>query len=320
MPGRADASASRAIVEGDCAFSGERSRYSDAARCLCRRQRADFAGNLAPFDVKAWDADAGEQDVSWFDWSRAEDISRDGNLILFDESGEGGGSQYSVYLYRGSSHQTVRVGEGRAMALSPDGQLAITLDLRDPSHLNVIPLSAGRVQVLSGYGVHYQAVRFFPSGDRLLVRGAKDGEGARLWVQRLSGGAPEPLGTDLYLDSLAISPDGERIAGLGIDHELMVVTIPGGEAQVVPGASELFPTRWSEDSQWLFVQKFSSVPSEVFRVNVHSGQRQPWRKIAPPDLTGVLQVGRVLLSADSRSYAYSVQRTLSELYVASGWK
>src|SRR5579875_2775388 len=41
-----------------------------------------------------------EQDISWLDWSRAVAISADGNIILFDETGSGGGAAYSVFIYR----------------------------------------------------------------------------------------------------------------------------------------------------------------------------------------------------------------------------
>lgn len=43
--------------------------------------------------------DAGEQDLSWFDWSRVQAISPDGGFVLFGESGEGvSNTNYVTYL------------------------------------------------------------------------------------------------------------------------------------------------------------------------------------------------------------------------------
>src|SRR4029450_5649326 len=39
-----------------------------------------------------------ERDLSWHDWSRPADLTADGTMLLFDETGEGGGASYAVYL------------------------------------------------------------------------------------------------------------------------------------------------------------------------------------------------------------------------------
>jgi hypothetical protein len=43
------------------------------------------------------DGEASQRELSWLDWSRVADVSADGRLVLFDESGVAGGPQYSVY-------------------------------------------------------------------------------------------------------------------------------------------------------------------------------------------------------------------------------
>ena len=48
---------------------------------------------------------SGERDLSWFDWSRVQELSSDGKLLLFDETGDGGGEEHSVYLRKiGRAH------------------------------------------------------------------------------------------------------------------------------------------------------------------------------------------------------------------------
>ena len=49
-------------------------------------------------------------------------LSADGKTLLFYESGEGGGERYSIYVRPTDGGLPVRLGEGRAMSLSPDGK------------------------------------------------------------------------------------------------------------------------------------------------------------------------------------------------------
>jgi hypothetical protein len=46
-----------------------------------------------------------------------------------------------------------------------------------------------------------------------------------------------------------------------------------------------------------------------------SGQRTLWKIIEPADAAGIDTVGRVLMSADNKTYVYSYVRTLSDLYL-----
>ena len=62
-----------------------------------------------------------ERDLSWHDWSRPVDLTPDGTTLLFDETGEGGGAGYAVYVRKTDDAPAVRLGDGHALALSPDG-------------------------------------------------------------------------------------------------------------------------------------------------------------------------------------------------------
>src|SRR4029450_266657 len=55
-------------------------------------------------------ADEGEHDLSWLDLSRLTQLSPDGRQVLFVESGEGGGPEYSTYVRRTDRHAPVRIG------------------------------------------------------------------------------------------------------------------------------------------------------------------------------------------------------------------
>src|SRR5207302_7834614 len=73
-----------------------------------------------------------EHDLSWLDWTYPRDISPDGGTVLFDESGFGGGPNYSVFVRKTNGSPAVRLGGGNGQALSPDGKLAIAIPVTPP--------------------------------------------------------------------------------------------------------------------------------------------------------------------------------------------
>jgi len=62
------------------------------------------------------------------------------------------------------------------------------------------------------------------------------------------------------------------------------------------------------------------MPVQVSRVDVATGSRQPWKEISPSDPAGARSIPVLKFSADGKSYAYCVQRVLSDLYVVDGLK
>jgi len=95
-----------------------------------------------------------ERDLSWLDWSIPAGISSDGSTVLFDESGEGGGPGYSVYARKLDGSPAIRLGEGSAQSLSPDGKLALAIvhPSSDP-RLVVYPVGSGDPRFLETPGL-----------------------------------------------------------------------------------------------------------------------------------------------------------------------
>jgi hypothetical protein len=63
-----------------------------------------------------------------------------------------------------------------------------------------------------------------------------------------------------------------------------------------------------------------SVPVHVTRVDLATGHSEPWKDIVPADPAGAQSIPSLRFSADGKSYAYSVGRILSDLYVVDGLK
>src|SRR5262249_41407476 len=178
-------------------------------------------------------------DLSWLDWSRVADVSADGRSILFDESGIGGGPQYSVYLRRLDDDSTMRLGDGLGMTLSADGKHALTLGPRDRTRLRLVPLGEGKALELAPTGLEYQWVRYFPDGRRLLALANEPEKPLRLYVQTLEG-KPLPITPPTIARNVAISPDGTKVAVLSADRRLLIYpTSQAGTPRVVATAEPL---------------------------------------------------------------------------------
>ena len=245
-----------------------------------------------------------EKDVSWLDWSIAGDLSADGKTLLFDERRDGGSG---FYLRRGLAEPPVRLGDGRGLALSPDGRsvLAAERGAKEASRLVLLPTGAGEPKTLEiGSIVSIDEGRFFPDGERVVFWGAEAGKSQRLWVRDLAGGDPRPISPEGTGRAIAVSPDG-RIVAARFDPQIRLFPVDGGEPRVMPGQETgERPICWDGDGRTLYVYRPMDVPLKVYRVDMKTGQRALWKSIDPPDTAG--------------AYTYSVQRSFSDLYVVEG--
>lgn len=260
-----------------------------------------------------------EQDLSWFDYTTAEGISADGRVVLFDETGEGGGAHHSVYIRRANARSPIRVGDGFGMAISPDGNWVVTKSDRDQTTLNLVPTTPGQSRTISGHNLRYDFARFFPGGDRLLVGGSLAGAQPRLFVQALDGSAPRPIGASAYFMRPAISADGRQIAGVDGGRRLTIVSVADGQTKTI--ATDFAPTvlRWSHSGKTLLAQG-DAVPAMLYRVDLETGKCTPWKEIGPLDLANVSRLWPAVLSQDEHTVVYSYPRIISELFVVDGWR
>jgi hypothetical protein len=260
-----------------------------------------------------------ERDLSWFDWSRAVAISRDGTTLLFDESGEGAGPRYSTFIRRLDTGETIKFGEGRAMALSDDGKLVATMPTDDNRSIRVAPVAPGTSKVFGDGKFRYQAVRFFPDSRRLLVTGSEDDSGNRLYIQDLVDGKRTLVETDMYPATIMLSPDATRMLGKNRDGELAVQALSERQSRALPVGNKAWTVGWAEDPDTVFVRSVAGLPAVISRFELSTGRLQPWNKVAPTNTEGVSNIASLVMSAAGDSYAYSYHRTLSELYIVDGW-
>lgn len=270
--------------------------------------------------------EARERDLSWLDATIAADLSLDGTTILFAEEGEGGGGGGVVYVRKMDGSPPVRLGEGYALALSPDKKWALAAPINF-TELLLMPTGIGQAKKLERGAIEsYQSARFLPDSKRIVFAGKERGHQARLYIQDLDSGGPRPIspegaGAAIRFLGNVVSPDGRFVTGSGPGQAYALYPLEGGSPIPIPGMKEgEVPIQWTADRRSLFVYRPVQEVASVFLLDLSSGRRTPWKEIKPLDPAGSSMVLNVTIAPDGKSYVYSYGQMLSDLYLVEGLK
>jgi serine/threonine protein kinase/Tol biopolymer transport system component len=261
-----------------------------------------------------------ERELGWLGWAELRDISRDGNKVLFEEEGDGGGPNYTVFLRNMDGSPPVRIGEGVAEAISPDGKWVITKPAKE-GPLSIVPTGAGEARQLTHDSISYDRVRYLPDGKRLLAMGIEPGRGVRDYLIDVASGDSKPI-TPEGIAGTTVSVDGRRTAVHGPDGKWGVWPLEGGELQAVPGLeSKWVVTGWSPDGTSLYVvaSHKQERAASLYRVDVATGKMEPWKSFGT-ELGAGGTAGSPHFSSDGSAYAYLYFQDLTVAYVVRGLK
>jgi hypothetical protein len=115
--------------------------------------------------------EAHERDFSWFDWTLPNDISEDGSFFVFQESGVGGGGDFSVFMRKTDGSPPVLLGNGNGITLSPDHKFVVTSPQQSPSQLFLTPLGAGQSRQVTNDSLDHRDAVFLPDGKHVAFFG-----------------------------------------------------------------------------------------------------------------------------------------------------
>jgi eukaryotic-like serine/threonine-protein kinase len=269
--------------------------------------------------------DGKAQNLSWLDWSRAPCLSDDGTTVAFTEEAEGGGPGYSVYLRKTDGSAAIRLGEGEAIALSPDGKWVLSALVRqNPPPLVLLPTGAGEPKPLPKDSISHDAepAAFFPDGKRIVFIGSEAAHGRRAWVQDLDGGKARAVTPEGVVGTV-LAPDGRWLVARGADQKVALYPIDGGAARPVEGFEpNNVVLRWSADQKFLYASAgiHGGVVAKVYRLEIATGRRELWKEFSLPDPTGVTGIGCSAITPDGKAFVFTYSQQLSDLYLVDGLK
>jgi len=269
---------------------------------------------------------AREMDLSWLDATQATDISADGRTLLLTETGYGGGKKGAFYVRKTDGSPAVRLGEGLGQALSPDGKWVLARLPDSETRLMMVPVGAGEPRALEVPIPPWQSW-FFPDGQGILVNGTLPSSQTKIYSLGIDGKnfrSVAPDGFDNFIGEMPISPDGKLIDAQKGEMgrvDVRLFPVDGGVARPVRGFEpDDVVIRWAADGHSLFVFKRNALPARVFRLDLNTGVRTPWRELMPADSAGISRIASVVMTPDGKSYAYNLTHDLSDLYLIRGLK
>ena len=246
-------------------------------------------------------------------------MSRDGQWLLFDESGEGGGKASNVYLRSTEGSAAVRLGDGIAASLSPDAKSALAIRIAErPEQIYAYPVGPESVRQITHDDLSHENASWMPDGKAIVFRASAKGRPSRLYVQSVAGGGPRPLSPEGVSSSVITSPDGRWVYARGPDKVPRLYSIESSAETKLPITPDDVVVGWSGDGQSLRYFRRNVIPAPVFALDLATGQSRLLLTLAPPNATFGLFGLR--LSSDGRTYAYNVLTNSADLFLLDGVK
>ena len=259
-----------------------------------------------------------ERELGWFDWSVIEGLSRDGQKVLFDDVGEAGGPNYTVFLRDTSGSPPASLGQGRILAISLDNKWVITQPARE-GFLMLVPTGPGQARQLTHDSVRYGETRFFPDGKHLLAVGIEPGHGERDYMIDFATGDSKPV-TPEGIYGAVLSPDGRLAVVLGPDGNRGVWPLDGGGLRPIPNLNATYdPLAWLPDNNSIYVTSLRRTRTlKIMRVNITTGRMDPWKTVGGD--AAFTFVYQPFISADGNAYAYGYEYRSCQAFLVTGLK
>jgi len=116
-----------------------------------------------------------------------------------------------------------------------------------------------------------------------------------------------------------VSPDGRFCFARDLSGIGWLYSLAGSEPQVIKGLLRGDKwIGWGSNSQSAFVFQGQKTEALIFQLDPVSGRRKLVGKAVPQDPSGVTSVDPVRITPDGKAYAFTYNRSLSDLFVVQG--
>jgi serine/threonine protein kinase/Tol biopolymer transport system component len=264
------------------------------------------------------------RDLSWLDFTFLRAFSPDGKMILFEEEGSST-ANYTVFTRPVDGSPAVPIGEGYGCQFSPDGKWVLAVKPTEPvPEVWLYPLGPGEPRRVSPPSIHPIALAgFTPDGKHVVYPASEPGHLARVFMQDLNGGAPEPISPEGVV-GWVVSPNGQWVAVNVHDHSSnafhpAMLSIADKKPVDMKGfAGNDGVLGWTSDNQVYVAGKPDPGSSvDVQKLNPLTGTRSPWRTISAAPFGGVV-IDTFVVTPDGANYGFGYRARLSDLYTVSG--
>ena len=273
-------------------------------------------------------ADGKVRDVSSFPFQITDAFSTDGKTLLLNTYITGANSDYNLYTQRTDGSAPAMIGQGVGLSFSFDGKWALAVDPLNLKHMRVIPTGVGEARTLeSPAGTEYIGAAWMPDGKHILVLVNAPGHTPVTYMQDVEAGAARKIGSEgKYLWTLGeqglgnVSPDGKSFITTDGENHFWVQPTDGSAATEIKGLSPGdLPVEWHSGSGNIFFERpIDSDTSEIYDLNLATGQSKLWSHFTPADKTAMISLRHPIITQDGAHVLYVAQRIFSTLFVASG--
>jgi Tol biopolymer transport system component len=258
-------------------------------------------------------------DLSYHDQNSVRDISSDGRFVLFEDSSEAAGPGYAVLMRKVDGSLPVRLGEGSAGGISPDGKLALSVSTGNKPQVTLLPIGPGQPRTIAVTGLqHLQNgyARFLADGQRFAMNGNDAAQATRCYLIEAATGSARAVSPE-GVPCGVFSPDGTTMT-VSSDGGVSIYSMDGSKHAIPHLTSDFTPIKWSRDGSLLYGYHFGEFPSRIYKAEIVTGKETLLKQLKPAVPAGVVLVAPIIASGDGTRFAYSYNQTLSSLYLVSG--
>lgn len=240
--------------------------------------------------------------------------------VLMDLLGDGVARNSPILLLALPNGQPVQIAEGYYPQLAPDGKAVVCLERSQSEDVIVVtPIPSGlpRRYPLESGG-RYHSAEFAGAADRFIVHLFDDDGALHSHVFATQSGKLSPIPGARYVTQIAPNGCWGVVPG---GSELRIAHVETGEVRRVCGLRTGWsPVRWSTGTNELFVFEPGGdhAAANLSRINIETGEQVPWLTLRPTDSVGVYLLKWLDVTPDGRSYAYTYQQDLCDLYILDG--